>query len=199
MILKSKTSAALFILALAALSTFADAEMVPKGWIKAGSAPQLYEVGVLSSGKENAAYIAGLPIIRNEAAASGFGTLMQTISAAAYGGKRVRFAADVRAENIGGWAGLWMRVDGAQGKVLAFDNMQKHPIKGTSEPKKYTVVLDVPPTAQALSFGILLDGGAGRATISSVQLDTVGKDVPVTSGPAAEPLPAKPRNLGFTE
>jgi hypothetical protein len=199
MTLKSKKSAPLFAAALALMSAFAAAE-TPKGWIKAGSAPQLYDVGVERDGKTNAAYIvADKHMIRKVGATEGFGTLMQTISASEYAGKRVRFAADVAADSIEGWAGLWMRVDGAQGKVLAFDNMQKNPIAGTSDAKRYAVVLDVPAAAQTVSFGILLNGMTGRAAISDVRLETVGKDVPATSGAVQEPPPTKPRNLGFSE
>jgi hypothetical protein len=53
------------------------------------------------------------------------------------------------------WAGLWMRVDGQEPKMLAFDNMQGRPIQGTTAWKRYEVILDVDPQATAIAFGIL--------------------------------------------
>lgn len=129
---------------------------VPRGWIKAGSTPQFYDVGVLkNTDGRSAAYIKGLR------PTNGFGTLMQTISAEAYLGKRIRFTAVVQSDGVQGWAGLWARVDGEQGKVLAFDNMEKRPIRWATEPARYSVVLDVPASAKRVSYGILLEGGGG--------------------------------------
>jgi hypothetical protein len=48
-------------------------------------------------------------------AIDGFGTLMQDFRAKQYVGKRVRFSAFVKSENVEGWAGLWMRVDKGEG------------------------------------------------------------------------------------
>jgi hypothetical protein len=59
-------------------------------------------------------------------AIEGFGTLMQDFRANEYVGKRVRFSAFVKSQDLESWAGLWMRVDqgeGATPQVLAFDNM----------------------------------------------------------------------------
>jgi hypothetical protein len=48
-----------------------------------------------------------------------------------YLGKRVRFSAAVKTEDVQSWAGLWMRVDkGSQ--TVEFDNMQDRPLKGTA-------------------------------------------------------------------
>ena len=52
----------------------------------------------------------------------GFGTLMQSFKADAYCSRRVRLSGFLRSEDVRNWAGLWMRVDGAKGEVLAFDN-----------------------------------------------------------------------------
>jgi hypothetical protein len=202
-LLNGKTRGALFSLALSAVSTCAHAEMVPKGWIKAGSVPQLYEVSLFKNTDGRSAVslrsTGGKSVFLTEPApANPFGTLMQTIASDAYAGKRLRLTATVSADGVLGWAGLWMRVDGARGKTLGFDNMEKHPIKGSTDPKKYSVVLDVPANAQSVSYGILLTG-AGAVTLWGVRVETVGKDVPTTSGPVEEPLPTKPQNLDFSE
>lgn len=185
-----------FLPALALLlSVHAGASMVPKGWFKTGSAPQLYDVEVMkNAGGKSAVVLRSI-----DPSASGFGTLMQVISADAYSGKRIRFSATVQADGIKGWAGLWTRVDGAQGKVLSFDNMQKRPITGTKDGRKYSVVVEVPKDAKTVSYGLLLNG-AGAAVLWGVRVESVGKEVPLTAGLTETPdLPKTPQNLDFTE
>ena len=176
-----------------AAATARAADPVPAGWFLAGSRPDLYKVGldatITHSGKNSAT------LKSTAEKPEGFGTLMQTIDAAPYRGKRVQLAGFVKSQEIAGWAGLWMRVDGEEGKTLAFDNMQSHPIRGTTPWTRYAVVLDVSQEAKAIAFGVLL-GGAGQLWFDSFAFDTVGRDVPVTGNP---PLPEKPRNLDFEQ
>jgi hypothetical protein len=122
--------------------------------------------------------------------------LMQSIRAEQYKGKRVRLSGFVKSQTVVSWAGLWMRVD--QGKdMVAIDNMQDRPVKGTTDWQRYDVVLNVPPDSTGISFGILLDG-AGEVWLSSTKFDVVGADVPVT-GAADKKTPDNPVNLDFTE
>ena len=126
----------------------------------------------------------------------GFGTLMQDFRADHYAGKRVRFSAFVKTEGAQDWAGLWMRIDkGSQ--LLAFDNMQDRSIKGTTEWKKYDVVLDVPQNASGIFFGVLLNG-TGTVWLSNAKFEIVGPDVPTTNG-AGRLKPDEPANLGFQD
>jgi hypothetical protein len=166
---------------------------LPTGWIAAGSAPD-YDMGAdqaLAHGGKASGFI------RSKAAKpSGFGTLMQMCRADRYRGRRVRMSAWVKSESIPGWAGVWMRVDGEEGKVLAFDNMQSRPIKGTTAWTRHEVVLDVAPNAKNLAFGILLDG-TGAAWIDEVGFEVVDKSVATTGMPAGEELAAEPTNLDF--
>ena len=61
-----------------------------------------------------------------------FEACRQEIAADDYRGKRIRFAAALKAVEVtSGWAGLWLQVDGAQrGTTLAFDNMEDRAVKG---------------------------------------------------------------------
>jgi hypothetical protein len=86
------------------------------------------------------------------------GSLTHTEPAAEWRGKRVELTAELKAGRIGGWAGLWVRIDGADGKPLAFDNMQDRALQGTTAFAWHSVVLDVPQEAEHLSFGVLLHG-----------------------------------------
>jgi hypothetical protein len=95
-----------------------------------------------------------------------------------------------------GWAGLWMRVDGQRSRPsLAFDNMQDRPVRGSTDWKRYEVVLDVADEATGVALGILLDG-TGAVWMSDVKVETVDKTVATTGG--ANRLHDEPVNLDFT-
>lgn len=130
---------------------------------------------------------------------TGFGTIMQGFVPADYLGKRVRMSAWVKTTDVAGWAGLWMRVDGASGTSLAFDNMGKRPIKGTTDWTRYEVVLDVAPSAKNLAFGLLLDG-PGKAWLNGLQFEVVDASVAVTDtagSPGISSLPLEMSSQGW--
>ena len=186
------------VLVASSLAVWATA---PHGWYLAGSKPAEYETGVDAqttyAGQVSAYLKAKKPVV------DGFGTLMQDFHAKDYVGKRVRFSAFVKSEDVESWAGLWMRVDqgeGATPRVLAFDNMSTRPIKGTADWTNYAVVLDVPDGATGIFFGVMVNG-AGSVWMSDVKVETVGMDVPTTAlatGTSAS-RPDAPTNLDFHE
>lgn len=140
-----------------------------------------------------------------------YGSLLQTVRAEEYLGKRVRLSAHVRTRGLRREAGLWMRVDGA-GSKLAFDNMEMRPIRGDTEWTRREVVLDVPHGGALILLGVWMHG-TGDVWIDGVRLEAVGSEVPVTAHPlpaqpdtaAARPrrvftgLPASPVNLDFEQ
>lgn len=166
----------------------------PEGWYLAGTKAANYDTGV-----DHEAIYNGRPsaYMKAKADEEGFGTLMQDISAAQYVGKRVRFSGFVKSDSVTRWAGLWMRVDGAPGTTLAFDNMQDRAVKGTTGWQQYAVVLDVPESATGIFFGILLDG-PGEVWLNNANIEVVGADVPAT-GRSARAVPDGPRNLKFDQ
>ena len=184
-------------LALCGVSLVMADEQPAKGWLAAGSNPGDYQMGadraVAHSGRASGYVKSNLPEPK------GFATLMQMFKAGTYAGKRVRMTGYVKAAAIENWAGLWMRVDGPEGKMLAFDNMQSRPIKGTREWTKYDFVLDVPENSLAIAFGILLSG-RGQAWVDDLQFQVVGRDVPTTNTEeAGKELSQAPQNLSFED
>lgn len=161
----------------------------PRGWFLAGSQPKSYETGTEYTGKPSAFLksTATEPI-------KGFGTLMQSFAADNYKGKRIRFTASVKSQDVKDWSGLWMRVDKGRESV-AFDNMQNRAIKGTTDWKEYVVTLDVPGDATGISFGILLTE-TGTVWLRDIRLEAVDAQVSTTSGAT---LPKEPANLSFIE
>jgi hypothetical protein len=164
----------------------------PRGWSISGSRPTDYEYGtdaVPGMAGKQAAYIKAKP----GALPNGFGTLAQTILADDYRGKRVRLSARMKTEDASGMH-MWLRIDNARSPYV-LSNMDERPVTGTSDWKRYETVLDVPEDSTALNFGFYIQGGKGVGWIDSVNLEIVGKDVPVSYaffGPTRQPT-----NLGF--
>jgi len=151
----------------------------PTGWITAGSHPKAYEMSVDATLFHSGGKSAYLKSIETEI--DGFGTLMQTFGAKQYQGQRVRMSGYVKSQEVQGWAGLWMRVDGPDQRMpLAFDNMQSRAIKGTTDWRRYEIVLDVANEATAIAFGLLLHG-TGQAWMDDIAFEVVGKNVPTTN------------------
>jgi hypothetical protein len=174
----------------------AQSSDLPQGWLRAGDHPGDYEMGVDPKGGRAGKACA---FIKGKSTPHGFGTLMQSIDAEEYRGKRLRFSAQVKALGILEWAGLWMRIDGSpqtgsnMPALLGLDNMESRPIRGTMDWKRYDVVLDVPKEAKGIAFGILLQGG-GQAWMDDLLFEAAGSDAPVTG--TAPPMPKKP-SLSF--
>lgn len=118
-----------------------------------------------------------------------FGTVVRSIDAAHYRGKKIRFRAAVRIKpQKGQEVGLWLRIDRPRAAGPGFfDNMGDRPI--TSEAwQSYEIVGDVAPDAERIVFGLLL-GGPGTAWMDSASLEVIGA---ATSTPAAAPPPPPP-------
>lgn len=193
-----KTPFALLFLSVLALTLMAFTlnDSLPDGWIKAGSDPAHYEMGVdggtVMEGSV-AAYIESL-----EGDAKGFGTLMQSCSAAEFKGSKVKFTGYLKTENVSAWAGLWLRVDGREGgKPLSFDNMQDRALKGTADWTYCEIILEVPENSHTLNFGALLVGN-GKIWFDALKFEKVPDDAPSTAKPDT-PLLKKPTNINFED
>jgi hypothetical protein len=166
-----------FLFLLLATPAFA-AGGAPRGWNIAGSRPGDYEVGteaVPGMIGQQAAYI------RAKAGASNseFVTLLQSVLAEDYAGKRVRLSARLKAEDVQGLQ-LWMRVDDAKDQVRLY-YMDGKPISGSRNWREYDVVLDVPADGKYLAYGFILMGGKGTAWADSFSLEKVARNVPVST------------------
>jgi beta-lactamase regulating signal transducer with metallopeptidase domain len=149
------------------------------GWFIAGDVPQNYKIG-----KDEDIYYTDYSsyyISSKTDPTEGFGTIMQNMLPDEYLGHRVRMSAYIKAEDVQGWAGMWMRVDGKspQTSALTFDNMQNRPITGTTDWEEYVIVLDVPEEAQNIAFGVLIRE-TGKVWVDDVAFETVDNQVPTT-------------------
>jgi hypothetical protein len=155
------------------ISAHDDRPSRPAGWHDAGFR-EPYEVGT-SRDIKFAGQASGYVRLKGDVPTDDiFGTLMQSVNAQGYRGKRVRFSAMVKTQDVTDWAGLWMRVDGTR-RATAFDNMQDRPIKGTTDWARHEVILDVADDSLQISFGVL-SAGKGQAWIDDAILEVVPND-----------------------
>lgn len=165
---------------------------LPDGWHKAGDRPNAYDMDLDPSTPYGAKPSARVKSKLQEI--GGFGTLMQSVKADEYRGKRVRLSGFVKVEAVEERAWLWMRVDAGERRGVVFDNMYQRPIKGTQPWQSYAVVLDVAPEADLIAFGIGM-AGTGTAWLNQAKLEVVYKTVPTTN----VPMRKAPDNLDFSK
>ena len=166
----------LLLIALYSLQSFDTAQ-----WFKAGNKPNSYIMETDINMQRNNHKVN--TIKAKEEAIEGFGTYMSTMKVGEYGGKRVRMSGYMKSSNVNDWAGFWMRIDGSDrketGGSLAFDNMQNRAVKGSTDWKKYEIVLDVPTVAYEIAFGALISG-SGQIWFDEVKFELVDKTVETT-------------------
>jgi hypothetical protein len=175
---------------------------LPEGWFKAGNAPNSYDMGIDKGAGQNGGNAATIKSV--DQTITGFGTMMQSCQPNKYLGKRVRMSAYVKTKDVAKWAGLWFRIDGSATQSLGFDNMHDgktdRSIKGTTDWKKYEIVLDVPQNASGLAYGALIDG-TGQVWFSKLSFEIVDQSVPTTGKDAQTPSyqsqNKEPVNLDF--
>ncbi len=165
-----------------------------RDWSVTGTRPDAYEVGCDHLFSDDCA-----PILRTKMFAAepfGMASITHTESAVAWRGQRVEFVANLKAGRIDGWAGVWMRIDDAEGKVLSFDNMQNRPVQGTKGFEFYRVVLDVPPEAAHVTYGVFLHG-PGALFIHEVKFEKTNR--PSTDLVAPLRAQAEGTSVGFAD
>ncbi len=142
----------------------------PPGWFNSddfvAGVSTAYEVGVVARPDRPGELCARLA--RAQAVANEFGSLMQRIPGQGLGGREVCLEAEVCTEDVRGWAGLWLRVDGA-GRTLFFDNMHDRPIRGTTPWTTHRLTVQVPHEVVWLNYGALLVG-AGTIWVDDIRL-----------------------------
>ena len=177
-----------------ATATTAKEEAVTMGLKYWRVAPSDYEFGLAEGtfeGQRVASLRSTVKPVRD------FGACRQEIAADDYRGKRIRFAAALKAVDVTmGWAGLWLRVDGAQRGTLAFDNMEDRAVKGTTGWQRHAIVLDVAPEAESVAFGALVFG-EGELLLADLVFEEVSRDTPVTG--LDQHRPRRPQNLDFSQ
>jgi hypothetical protein len=154
----------------------------PSGWNNFGSPDyQIYlDSTVVKSGKYSA-------VIQFDGEASNFKAWGFTLPGN-YEGNQIILSGYIKTENVtDGYAGLWMRID----PEIAFDNMGRRGITGTTDWTKYEVILPMNPskTKQIVMGGLLV--GKGKMWLDDFNVTIDGKDIKEAKTYKREELPAE--------
>lgn len=168
-----------------------------KGWFLSGSHPFNYTMGIDRKVFHTGAGSGYVKSISTESP-NEFATMMQEINAEKYIGKRMKLSGFLKAENVSGFCGFWMRVDNAFQEVLQFDNMGNRPVTGSTEWSHQLIVLDVLAGSAVISFGVLLNG-TGQVWIDELKFEEVDRSVPTTNINTSTDLNDEPLNLSFED
>ncbi|MEO0573679.1 MAG: hypothetical protein AAF039_18410 [Bacteroidota bacterium] len=172
-----------------------------KRWLKTGSSPENYEVGIDKTEAVNGQKSAFL--LSDSALSEQFGTLMQSVGAKEYQGKKIRMTGFIKSENVKDWSGMWLRIDDYSGvSSTYFDNMEDRPIKGNTDWTEYEILMDVPKDGYSMNFGVLLVG-QGKVWLDDVKFEIIGESMEAFSDTLTTnqpyPFSLRPENLDFEE
>lgn len=157
-----------------------EQNILPVGCFRAGSKPLSYLMYISHGAGQDGRDV--FTIKSKDKEIDGFGTLMQNSLPPEFLGKKIRMTAYMKSENVKDWAGFWLRIDQPDKDApKSFDNMHDRSIKGTTDWKKYDIVLYVSPKATNISFGALLNG-TGQIWFDKIEFEVVEKSVHTTSG-----------------
>ena len=94
-----------------------------------------------------------------------------------YVGDTIILSGRIKYENVKGFVGLLMRIDGnSKKRSLAFKSMQNQKIRGTSDWKEYSIKLPFPSNAKTIYVGGIL-GKKGIAWFDDFKVSIDGKDI----------------------
>ncbi|WP_396596249.1 erythromycin esterase family protein [Dokdonia sp. R86516] len=142
-------------------------EKMPTGWFKWGNFENLTGE-IISEGNS-----AGKIISDKDGK---FGCITYRIPAN-YVGDTIVLSGRIKYENVKGFVGLLMRIDGdSKKRNLAFKSMQNQKIRGTSDWKEYSIKLPYPSNAKAIYVGGIL-GKKGVAWFDDFKVSIDGKDI----------------------
>lgn len=168
------------------------------GWIVTGSSPKSYEVTLdLATHKKDSKSIM-LKSKEEDLEEGAYCTILQQFKAKNYIGNRVRFSGYIKSQDVNGWGGLWMRVNGITSNIIKIDNMQNRPIKGNTDWNYYSVVLDIPEGSSIINIGLLLYD-TGILWLNHIVFEIVDESVSTTDVDLSYDLPEAPINLSLDD
>ncbi|WP_316801948.1 S41 family peptidase [Pedobacter nototheniae] len=107
----------------------------PAGWDLTYNNQNKYEVKLDSNTKQQGKYAISITSNPNASSAAIKFPIDKT-----FAGKSITLVGNIKTENVtDGFAGIWLRVAGADGEELAFETMQRQKIEGTNDWKEYMI------------------------------------------------------------
>jgi hypothetical protein len=144
----------------------------PEGWVAIQHAGAESYDFVLDSGQKHA----GTQSMRiKKIGPEPYGTISQILDGARYAGKTVRLSGWIRTDAIpdGRNTGAGLVLLAMRGSsFVAHELMKKARVRGTTEWKRYTIELKVPPSTTRLELGATLEG-AGTLWVDDFELEII--------------------------
>jgi hypothetical protein len=106
--------------------------------------------------------------------------LSQLVATDIYKGKKVRFSAQIKTENVEDQAELWIGVRDLAGADMSPDTIGSDKGKGTVDWREYQAVINVPDDSLFFLMFVGLNG-KGKMWVDDVRLEVVGDYVPPTN------------------
>jgi DNA-binding transcriptional MerR regulator len=134
--------------------------MLPASWDGGG---ERYARGLDTSITHSPGASGRIAFLGDDPGEDDWAVFVQNATPIPFRGGRVRYRGWLRTSEVAsGWAALWLRVDGPDHEVLAFDNLGQVPpdrsLKGTNDWTQAGIVLPVATEAVTLAFGVVLVG-----------------------------------------
>ena len=133
---------------------------VPHGWFNSvGYVFRVSDRYVMNAvPRDDGQFGACLRLQNDSATADQFGSAMQRFPASFLAGRVVQFDGFLRARDVAGWAGLWLRADGETMPDLLFDNMSRAGLSGTLGWQRCMLEASLPADTAWLNIGVVLAG-----------------------------------------
>ena len=146
--------------------------LVPKDWLLRGTGPDSYDAKI-----DRGEVFTGLVSVQlsshdKDVANTKSASLMQSIAADPWVGKRVEFSIRTKAAGLRQHVDAWIRATDAGKAVIAYDHFET--MYDKPEWRKRSVVLDIPWSAAEIAYGVSLNG-VGTVWMDNAQLLPVDK------------------------
>lgn len=95
-----------------------------------------------------------LKIVSNSPQPNDFASFFYTLPLELFRGKELRFVGKIKVQSVqNGNAGLWVRVNDANNKIISFDNMSDRRVTGNTDWKEVSVTMKISPDAEKITLG----------------------------------------------
>src|SRR5260370_31322716 len=106
-------------------------------------------------------------------------SLIQSVDAEQYVGKRIRFSTYAKTKGVEGWTGTWVRVDSPHSAFRRYEDTHHVNLNGDRDWTALTLVLDIPDDARTVEFGLSQEG-TGTTWFGPVSVETVSPSIRTT-------------------
>ncbi|EHQ28536.1 peptidase S41 [Mucilaginibacter paludis DSM 18603] len=146
------------------------ARHLPIGWtIYPQNTASAYDFKLDSTVKQQGKYSVS---INSKTTGGGFGSMAFGIPQT-FKGKEIELRGYLKMENVSGWAGFWLKIEGTQ----AFNNMQTQNLHGTADWTEYSIKLPYNDEEATNIAGGAVLSGQGKIWFDNVRLYINGKPI----------------------